>query len=400
MDKRLGALQAQDHGDHAMRLHLTTLLLLLTLPACLANRFEIQRPELERLMQVPPQERGQAVRAVQQFLTSEEPPPAPAWSPADATPTQNADAGYYSDSYSGGSAAPIFFWYTVPVPYASYGPRAYAPAATYARPAAVHADGLALGAGALKTRDSKAIAAAIVAGIAVAVATTVVLAATEGARYDGLIAVHPHHPVHLMGADGQVNLVGLDDLTLDDLRGDVRAIVVANEGAGLWQRGRAPLDRQGGAWQLDGGWTAPQIAPGLAVSGGGARLGLGYFFNQYTGLLLTGDLATGNDWESGGDFWLARWGAELQWMPIGIHWFHLGGALGGGWQHLDAGGGALPTVKRTDGYASLAVQMEFDLTTRLAFALRFGELWQPFFGPTGNWTESLVPGATIGLHVY
>ncbi len=382
---------------------IAALALLLTLPGCLAKSYEIPTEELQRLVDLPPQERGQAVRAVQRLSTAQEPPRAPSWAPQPqdfppAGPTGPGDAVYAPYS----PEPHVGYFYILPPLYLGFGEPTY-----YSRSPAVGGPvGPVGGAGfysAVATPakyargDSKSDLAALIAvAVGAALIATVAVAASEGARYDGIIAVHPHHPVHLMAANGSEQLIGLDDLTRQDIDHRRTAVVVADEGAGLWQRGRAPLDRIGFTWQFGGGWMMQQVARDRALSGYVFHMNFGGFLSQSLGVVATFDAGAASDVSTPGDMWFARYGAELIWLPV--HWgtWHFGPRLGGGMQYINTGGGDWGYLSETRPFITAGVESEIAMTTRLAFSVRAGGMWQP----SAAWSSAFTPAVQIGLNVY
>jgi hypothetical protein len=387
---------------HARKIGLSVAWLLL-LPGCLANSYEIPRDELQRLVEVPPENRGQVVHAVQRFSTATEPPRAPSWAPRPEDLPQDGGSGYGDNVYApyqGDSR--VGYFYVMPPVYLAFGPPTY-----YARSpgygehvGGAGGGGFYSGGGAssgFSRGDSKSQAAALVAvAVAAAAVFTVGLAASEGARYDGIIALHPHHPVHLLAANGADRLVGLDDLTAQDLDPRNTAVVVADEGAGLWRRGRLPLDRRGATWQFGGGWMLQQVALDRALSGYVFHMNLGGFLTRSFGIVGTVDAGAASDWHTPGDMWFLRYGAELVWLPIHLGPWHFGPRFGGGWQYINTGGGDWPYLSATHPYITAGVESEIEMTTRLAFSIRAGGMWQP----DSPWSGAFTPAVQLGLNVY
>src|SRR5262249_61036315 len=114
-------------------------------PGCLSSTHLIPHDDLVALAQTPPEQRGQHVRVIQGFSGSDEPPAAPH----------------------------VGVVIVDPVPVQPLGRSAYTSA---------------------KTSKDEAKWWIVVAAV-----TGVVLAATEGARWDGWVAMHPDQPVHLYG---------------------------------------------------------------------------------------------------------------------------------------------------------------------------------------------------------
>ncbi len=387
----------------ARRTHnlLAALLLLLTLPGCLAKSYEIPTDELQRLVTVPPQERGQVVRAVQRLASADEPARAPAWAPqaadfpGDETPTDRGDA-----VYAPYQPRPTFgYVYILPPLYLGYGPPAYysrSPEVGGPSPGGFYSGATSRGASTARG-DAKAAAAALVAAaVAVALVATIGFAATEGVRYDGIVAVHPHHPLHLIAANGRERLIGLDELTRFDIDPTGTAIIVADEGAGLWQRGRAPLDHTGWTWQFGGGWMMQQVARDRALGGYVFHMNLGGFINPWLGIVGSVEAGAGSDTVTTGDMWFLRYGADLVWLPVHLGVWHFGPRIGGGLQYLNTGGGDWGYLSATQPYATFGIESEIAMTTRMAFSIRAGGLLQP----SAPWANALTPAVQLGLNIY
>jgi hypothetical protein len=337
-----------------------TCALSLVLSGCLAQSYEIPKDEVQRLLQTAPGERGKHVRAVQRFSTSSDPQPAPEFAAADVPPP----------GYGRGSSG-----YWVPHLYLGWGSPYYSPSYRYGRSGAPMRDN-GPPASSRPSSSSKssagkdagaAVAAAIVAGVVVGVA----LAATEGARYDGWVAVHPHHPVHLLGS-GEDRIVALDELTAGQI-GDRDAVLVGYEGSGMWRRGRAPLSRTGLTFQFGLGDAAANLQDYHQPSGLGFHFGAGWFPSQWVGVLLDSRLTSG-EYQNGSyhDF---RVGLEGQWLPIQLWRVHLGGAVGIGQSWVGSSGGDLLEASHKIAYVSAGGLAEVDLTTRLALTFRYLRDW-------------------------
>ena len=382
---------------------IAALTLLLAQAGCLDKSYQIPTDELRRLVAIPPEERGRAVHAVQRFSTSDEPPPAPAWAPR---PEDFPPGGAPLDAetvYAPVQPQPqVAYFYVIPTFYLNLGePTYYARSPALGGPAGPIGGASFFGppgsSGASARGDSKSQAAALAAAaVAAAFVFTFGLAASEGARYDGIVAVHPHHPVHLIGRNGSERLVGLDDLTLADVDPRRAAVIVADEGAGLWRRGRLPLDRRGLTWQFGGGWMIQQVAQGRALDGFLFHAEFGGFLSQTFGVVGSFSTGAANDWATRGDMWFARFGADLIWLPIHLGAWHFGPRFGGGFQYINTGGGDWGYLSATHPYVTAGVESEIAMTTRLAFSIRAGGLWQP----SAPWSGAFTPAVQLGLNVY
>ena len=373
--------------------------------ACLSNSFEIPRDEIERLSKVVPAERGKRVRAVQRFGTADELPPAPQWA---APPTQAAQAGvpplavplaqpYHSvPSYYYGYGDPYYGpQYQVGVWSSSGDSRLY-PAGSLAdsdRSGGSKVAGAALNGAGKAATDRENLAATMALLLLTAVVVGAVLAGTEGARYDGWLAVHPHHPLHVVGPSGH-RLVALDEVREGDIGPEETAVIVGPEGAGTWLRGRAPLDRQGFSYHVGGGFGGSQLAGRLVESGGTGEIGLGVFPSGMVG--LASRLQFGRGFAQGGDYLTIRAGGEAQALPIDLGWLHFGGYGGAGYEWVKAGQGNLPELDENRLYMQVGGLAELEWTTRLALYLRYGFSTALAGTTTSPWT----PDFSIGLSIY
>ncbi len=376
----------QDSGG--LRLHALTALLAVLTSGCLGHLYEIPRTELERIVQTPPDQRGQGVYAVQQFSTASEPAPAPAWAPSEGEPPPG-----YSLSLHG------HYW--VPSFYINYGTPSYAPP-PYSPPA-VHdatpvsstqsvptSSGTSSSDGSIQNVD-KLLVVAIVVGVAVGVG----LAATEGLRHEGLVAVHPHHPVHLWHRDGAQSIVALDELTPEHLGNLDSATLSGHEGAGLWLRDAAPLNRAGFSYQLGAGNDHLSLPGRQSQRSLGFRFALGYYPSRKFGLLAESRLQPGDDGFN--SFYNVRLGLEAQWYPIVLWRLHLGPFVGAGQSWSASAGASLPTTKGQRPYVTFGGLAEFELSTRLGLTFRWTQDWLPTASAD---TRDFISSWSVGLAIY
>lgn len=383
-----------------LRLPGVALLAAMLTSGCLGHVYEIPRPELERLVQTPPAERGQSVFAVQQFTTAPEPDEAPPW----PEPVGEPPAGY----------ACTVDGYWVPSFYLHYGAPDEPPRQRHTATAVGSGGGTSLGSGTTTTHSSSSGSGSskgggggdggigslkdggvlIVAAIVVGVAVGAGLVMSEGVRYDGTVAVHPHHPVHLVSASGQDHVVALDELSANQLRPDVKALISGQEGAGLWLRERAPLNRQGFSFQFGAGDDALAL-PGVVQHALGWRFATGYFPTRWMGLLIDSRLQAGDVGDN--SFRDVRVGLEAQIFPVALWRLHLGAFGGAGQAWYASGGSALPSTDASRSYVDFGGLAEVDLTTHLALTFRWIEDWLPEPEPG---TQRLGSSWSVGLAVY
>jgi len=357
---------------------------------CLGHVYEVRRTELERLVLRPPQERGLDVYAVQQFSMADEPEPAPAWAPPEGAPPP----GYSVNSY-GYWVPDLYLHYGLPTydpPFYSVGPGGPSGGVHAATPVDTSSDsggGDSSSVGNIQGVD-KLLVVAIVVGVAVGVG----LAASEGMRFEGSVAVHPRHPVHLYREGGGQRIVPLDELTFDDLRNVETAMLSGREGAGLWLRQSAPLNRKGFTYQFGAGNDSLAL-PGLTLRSTGFHFALGYFPAKRFGLLAHSRLQLGDDPRQ--SFYNARLGLEAQGYPLTLWRLHLGAFVGGGQSWAASAGGAIPSMSGERPYVSFGGLAELELTTRLGLTFRWSEDWLP---TAGAGTPVLTPSWSVGLAIY
>ena len=359
---------------------------------CLSDSYRIRDTELQRLTSLPPEQRGESIRVLQRTSFSPEvaadpAPPAPApdgphvavfVGAAIDVPIGGPPAGGPVRQFAGGpprTVGPGPVVRGVPGPQAGRvpvaGPRYAAPL-----PGKVSGD-----------KD-----AAIMLAVA-AVGFTVGSVATEGARFDGLAAAHPAHPVHLMYPDGSQRVTTLWELTPPDTLDVTEAVLSKKEGP-IVEGARAPLDRAGFAWRLEGGLMGATLPTGELTRGGGMNIGLGYFPLHWLGFLLHGQFAGGTF--EGRDVLDTRLGLEADAFPLALGPVHFGGYGQFGWAWLEADAADGGSLSRRAWSAGAGGLLEVALTTRLAIVGRVGET---FDAPIDGHTPHAL-AATVGFSVY
>jgi hypothetical protein len=386
-----------------------------TLGGCLSNEYVIPPAELSRLVQLPPEQRGQRVQVVQdlgdrraQAIDGNTPPaegdaPGPGYGPEYAPPPE----GYVEGSAEPHVGVGLLIAPPLPLPGPGPGhghglasmpaPRGAAPMGR-AVPGAIPAPrqpttpggggGLGkMGGGGGSGKDDL-----IVLAIVVAVLATIGMVATEGARYDGHVAMYPWQPVHLKDANGQEREIPLAQLTPADVAAARTARVMDDEGWGMMRLGRRPLDRKGFAFKLDGG-LFHSSSSALKADGGGLNLQLGYFPHHMIGVLGRWSFTAGSDVD-GNSFSRHNLAVEAQVFPLSLWRLHLGGFghVGNQWAD-DTPGGA------RDGLAvGGGLLLEIGLTTRLAFTLRADYTSAKVHPVDGGWQAAQL--YTAGLAIY
>src|SRR5688500_6691403 len=338
--------------------------LLLVIPGCLSSTYRVPRSELLRLAEAPPELRGTNVRVVQRFVSQDEPPPA---QPVSVHPV----VGIYAHG-------------VIPVT----PPRR--PRSSGGGSAGGGGGGSGgSGGGGNVGGDRTAAALILLAGAGVAIG----LAASEGARYDGWVSIHPMHPVHLIGADGEHAVVPLAELTPHDAAFAEEAILVREEGP--WKRlGRAPLNRVGFTYTIDLGTAGMEVLANDAPWGFYGRLAFGGFPLQEIGLLATLGFGWG-DGQFDDSVFNMRYGLELQAIPLALGPVHLGVYAEGGIVHRteDVPRGTVTSDAFVFGGGGL---LQLELTTRLAITVRGGATLLP----RREGGTVTAPQATVGLAIF
>jgi len=121
--------------------------------------------------------------------------------------------------------------------------------------------------------DGKAAAVALIAIAATALVTAAVI---EGSRFDGYAQLHPMHPVHLIGKDGNYTVVPLAWLDANTAAWADSAVVRPTEGPWL-QLERAPLSRRGITYGMYAGTGSLRSADGTLAMGPAWTIQLGVF---------------------------------------------------------------------------------------------------------------------------
>ncbi|MCO4763750.1 MAG: hypothetical protein KC502_19715 [Myxococcales bacterium] len=339
---------------------------------CLGPSYVIPRAEIARLERAPATQRNNRLHVIQRFSTADTPPPAPAWQAPQPPPTTVRGARV------GVAPAWTRVWLSPGSP--TFRPRWAAPGVrmgartsmgTTVRPSTpVRGRGPTPSSPSVSSGSSGDSKAMLVAVLAAGIAVGVGLAVTEGARYDGWVAVHPHHPVHLMGARGRHRIVPLNQLTLASLAPDEEAVVVRHEGAGLWEIGRRPLSRGGFTYAFDlGTQRAPLLDGRIAALSGGA-LRIGAFANDWLGVLPGIDIAVGD--VDGRTATVVTPHIQLVVAPLRLWRLHLGafGEMGWSAASIDA------VSKQPSGMRmAMGVLLQWEITTRLALDFRWSNRW-------------------------
>lgn len=254
---------------------------------------------------------------------------------------------------------------------------------------------------------AEALAAAVVVA---AVASTAALSVgvTEGLRYDGWMEAPASHPVLLIDQAGGRSWSRLEELTRGDLN-DLERAVLPELGGTLEPLQRAPLNRQGFAYQLEFGTEAAPSSVGEAWQGVAGRLGLGYMPHQRYGLLLGAAFASAR--APGDDdagllhpelMFEYRVFLQTEYWPLAWRRLHAGPyvELGHAWALRDE---ASSSVAAQGLFLGGGVAVQLDWTTRLAVTLRLGASALPSIGPGAPVAADgrrFSPALTLGVSIY
>jgi hypothetical protein len=331
----------------------------LLLLGCLSNSYYIERNEVERLASVDPESRWQSVRALQRIGGSDNPPE--------------------DDSLVGLPEASGGVYVSTVVVDSHHHDLPYPPRRPIVRPVVVVAGAVpsnSAPAAVAKSTPAKGngdpdSAALIAAAVVVGTGTGLAFAGSEGARYDGWLAINPDEPLHLQLRDGGTRAVALSSLSPDDLTAADGAIIYEGEGERFPKLGRAPLHRTGftlsSALHLGG---IPQVDRSTATGVGGYLLLGGNIANMVTlGLGATADGGV----DSRRSLLMATIAPEVEVFPIR----YVGVYGAAGWAYRNTG---LDDGTRADeGWLVRGGLLgELPLTTRLALQARAGAALEVF----------------------
>jgi hypothetical protein len=305
---------------------------------CGVNSYKIPTGELKRLAQTPPAARGEHVRVIQDIVASDVPAAPPVSSETEIVfvPQVNISAGVRTRHSGGG-----------------WGGGA--------------GGGKIGGAG----NDGKAAAVAL---LFVAATALITAAAIEGSRFDGYARLHPMHPVHLIGRDGNYTVMPL--AWLDPQAAAWADIAVVRRNEGPWRElERAPLSRLGLAYGLYGGIGTLRSADGTVETGPAWTIQLGGFPTQELGIF--GSVFFG--WRDNvyhATMFETRTTAEVQYLPVVAGPLHLGVYGGAGIAHrfedaIKLAGDHVVAGEDTSLAATGGAMLQLDVNTRIALTARF-----------------------------
>jgi hypothetical protein len=321
-----------------MRALISLFLAVLLASGCAANSFRIPASELARLAQTAPEDRGRRVRVIQEIRGT-------AVTPAESVSVHTQIVFIPN------------FNFTTDRHYRAPGTRDH-----------VGGGGIRGGGGGGGGSGSDGKAAAI-AVIVIAATALFIAAGIEGSRFDGWAELHPMHPVHLFGKDGGYTVVPLAWLDAGSAAWARKAVVRPSEGP--WRNlERHPLDREGPTYGMYAGTGTLRSADGSLEAGPAFTIQLGYFFNQYVGVV--GDLMLGwRDNDVGGTLFESRYMLELQAMPLALGPVHLGGYVGGGAAYRFEDSVPLTGNNGSNALTGGAM-LQLDVNTRIALTARAG----------------------------
>ncbi len=315
---------------------------------CLSSSHRISKGELMNLSRTAPEQRGDSVRVVQELGHTEGPPRAervsggtvvyvhsPIWIDGrphhhhhhqnNATTSTSTGGGTVGGGSSHGSSSK--------------------------------------GTNKLAAGKKEAAAALLV----VAAAAAVGLAATEGARYDGWVKLHPMHPVHLYGPYGGYTVLPLAHIDEQTAAWASHAYVRSSEGP-FTKMGRAPLNRKGFTYSVMLGAGEVPVIDYEADPGFNGHIQFGYFPTKQVGIQLDLGMAWTEDAQKNTIF-TSRTSLELQAFLAKAGPMHAGlfGQIGGA-SRFDDG----IAFDDTSGLYGAGALLQLDLTTRLALTGRVG----------------------------
>lgn len=335
-------------------LYLSLLGLAFLSTACLSTSHRVSKDTLRQLVTVAPEQRGDAVRVVQSIGSGDDPPRAdrvqgntvvyvhsPIW--IGGSPHHHNHSHGASNSGSGASGA------------GNVGG---------GKSGGTGFGNIAKG----KKADSEAL-------IILAVAAALGLAATEGARYDGWVKVHPMHPVHLIGPYGEHTVVPLAHI--DQRTADWAHHAVIRQEEGPWTTlGRAPLNRQGFTYSVFLGAGEIPVVDLDADPGFVGHIQFGYFPTKKFGLQL--DLGMGwTEDENQQTIYASRTSLEVQGFLANAGPIHAGlfGQLGVSNRYDDGiGFDDSSNLLGAGGLLQLEITTRLAITGRVGVTRSFGEL--------------------------
>ena len=333
---------------------------------CAANSYKIPATELQRLSALPPEARGQRVLVSQQISATD----------VEAAETVGPDTQiiiaphiHVDASCSVGGTYPATYPRSYPTRCGGYGGGITGGGGGRGGAKVTGGGGGGKGGGSKLGTGAGDGKGAAIAMVILAATALVVVAGIEGSRFGGWVELHPMHPVHLIGRDGSQAVIPLAWLDAEAVAWADQAIVRSTEGP--WRElERKPLTR-GLTYAMYGGSGSSSSATGEVAFGPSFLIQAGFFPTQEIGLLANLSFAW-RDNQFGGTLLDARYGVELQALPLAAGKLHAGFYLGAGRAHRleDVPG---TTVGNNDtGAFSAGALLQLDIHTRLALTARLG----------------------------
>jgi hypothetical protein len=369
----------------------TTVLLASALASgCLSNSYRIRQDELVRLSQLPPEQRWQAVRAVQHLAGSDTPP-------NDAPPPSAPGTGMIVRpaivaTVPGDPGVVVGPGLPPPprLPLPGVTPPAFANASTSHAGSGGGGGGGSGGGGSGggSGGDGALLIAAVVIGVAVAVA---ILIPTEGMRYDGWVAVNPDEWLYLRAQNGDRLTMPLSQLTPDIAQASSSADIYEGPQPRFARLARAPLDRR------DFGMSAAFLVSGVPQLDRSRSVGLGGHVNLSWNIANLVSLGASADASassptSGGSTLSACVGPEVIVTPL--TW--VGAYAGGGWAYRDTWSMTSNETRNGGFYLRAGMLGELPLSTRLSLQLRTGAM----LVNVGDGVTPFTWEASLGFGVY
>lgn len=302
---------------------------------CAVNSYRIPPGELAHLTRIPPEARGQHVRVIQEVVASDVPAAPPVTDETQIVFAPNLEVSVAGGHRSHGSG---------------FG-------------------GVKIGGAG---NDGKAAAVAFLFIAATAMLTAAVV---EGSRFDGYARLHPMHPVHLIGRDGNYTVMPLAWIDANAAAWTDTAVVRRTEGP--WRElERAPLSRAGLAYGLYGGAGTLRSADGTVATGPAWTVQLGGFLTQELGIFASVFFGWRNNIYDATLF-ETRTTLEVQFLPVALGPLHAGGYGGIGIAHrfedaLRLADDRVVAGAHTGGALAGGAMFQLDINTRIALTARLG----------------------------
>lgn len=338
---------------------------------CVQSAYHLTAKEAERIAALPPEERGQRIRAVQGTLFSLDPAVAP---PENSRNTPPAALVLHLNEIE----SRLLLGY------------------------ALEHGSSTSSSGSSSGGDLGALEAAGVLFVAAGIATSAVVAVAiaEGSRHDGWITIPSDAPLLQVSPDGARTWLTLDQLSREQARqGD---FYVYDWHDSVRSLESAPLDRVGFAYSVQMGTAGLNSTRGSLFPGFGWRAALGYFPWQTLGFSGGLQFAHGSSSSSSDASRITltsyRFFVQAESTPLALGPFHLGlyaeAGLGTSLEDPLAG----PPLRASGLSWGGGGALELELTTRVSANLKGGGVWMPSLESRGSFT--FIPEILLGITVY